>query len=109
VSERTRNGENLLDANGKIIMGDDPRYPGSGIQVPVGNVGGDIQRGDGDFLYGNAFLRGNVSHQRRLRLWFSAEWMPNFFTDLRVGYTNRNGGNTPEDFFFGSLELRVGY
>jgi hypothetical protein len=56
-----------------------------------------------------AFLRGNVSHQRRLRLWFSAEWMPNIFTDLRVGYTNRNGGNTPEDFFFGSLELRVGY
>jgi hypothetical protein len=105
----TRNGENLLDANGKIIMGEDPRYPGSGIQVPVGNVGGDIQRGDGDFLYGNAFLRGNVSHQRRLRLWFSAEWMPNIFTDLRVGYTNRNGGNTPEDFFFGSLELRVGY
>ena len=105
----TRNGENLLDTNGKIIMGEDPRYPGSGFQVPVGNVGGDIQRGDGDFLYGNAFLRGNVSHQRRLRLWFSAEWMPNIFTDLRIGYTNRNGGNTPEDFFFGSLELRVGY
>jgi hypothetical protein len=105
----TRNGENLLDTNGKIIMGEDPRYPGSGFQVPVGNVGGDIQRGDGDFLYGNAFLRGNVSHQRRLRLWFSAEWMPNIFTDLRIGYTNRNGGNSPEDFFFGSLELRVGY
>ncbi len=105
----TRHGENILDSTGRIVMGEDPRFPGEGYQVPVGNVGGDILRGDGDFLFGSAFLRGNVSHQRRIRVWFSAEWMPNIFTDLRVGYTNRNGGNTPEDFFFGSLELRVGY
>ena len=108
-ADYTRHGENLLDANGNLIMGEDPRYPGSGIQVPIGNVGGDILRGDGDFLYGNAFLRGNVSHQRRLRLWFSAEWANNFFTDLNIGYTNRNSGNTPTNFFFGALEIRVGY
>lgn len=105
----TRHGDNILDSTGRIVMGEDPRYPGEGYQVPIGNVGGDMLRGDGDFLFGNAFLRGNVSHQRRIRVWFSAEWMPNIFTDLRIGYTNRNGGNTPEDFFFGSLEVRVGY
>ena len=108
-ADYTRHGENLLDANGNLIMGEDPRYPGSGIQVPIGNVGGDILRGDGDFLYGNAFLRGNVSHQRRLRLWFSAEWANNIFTDLNIGYTNRNSGNNPTNFFFGALEIRVGY
>ena len=75
----------------------------------MGNVGGDILRAAGDDLYGNAFLRGNVSHQRRIRLWFSAEWWTNIFTDLRIGYTNRNGGNTPGSFLFGSLEIRVGY
>jgi hypothetical protein len=77
--------------------------------VPIGNVGGDILRGDGDALSGNAFLRGNVSHQRRARLWFSAEWANNIFTDLNIGYTNRNGGNSPTDFFFGALEIRIGY
>ncbi|MCX6140977.1 MAG: hypothetical protein NTX15_09145 [Candidatus Kapabacteria bacterium] len=105
----TRHGENFLDSTGKIILAEDPNYPGSGILVPVGNVGGDILRGDGDFISGNAFLRGNVSYQRRIRLWFSAEWFPNVFSDLRVGYTNRNGGNTPESFFFGSFEIRIGY
>lgn len=105
----TRHGENLLDSTGAIVLGEDPRFPGSGLLAPIGNVGGNIARGDGDFLSGNTFLRGNVSYQRRLRLWFSAEWLPNVFTDLRVGYTNRNGGNTPENFFFGALELRVGY
>ncbi len=105
----TRNGENLLDANGNILTAEDPYWPGSGAMVAIGNVGGDILRGDGDFIFGNRFLRGNVSYQRRARLWFSAEWMPNFFTDLRVGYTNRNGGNNPESFLFGSLEVRIGY
>ena len=103
----TRHGENILDSLGNILEGEHPQFPGA--NAPVGNVGGDILRGDGDDLYGNAFLRGNVSHQRRIRLWFSAEWWTNIFTDLRVGYTNRNGGNTPESFFFGSLEIRVGY
>jgi hypothetical protein len=105
----TRNGENLLDANGNILTAEDPYWPGSGAMVAIGNVGGDILRGDGDFIFGNRFLRGNLSHQRRARLWFSAEWMPNFFTDVRVGYTNRNGGNNPESFLFGSLEVRIGY
>ena len=105
----TRHGENLLDANGNILTAEDPDWPGSGALVAIGNVGGDILRGDGDFIVGNRFLRGNLSHQRRARLWFSAEWMPNFFTDVRVGYTNRNGGNNPESFLFGSLEIRIGY
>lgn len=105
----SRHGENFLDSTGNIQTAEDPNYPGSGILVPIGNVGGDILRGDGDGLAGNTFLRGNVSYQRRVRLWFSAEWMPNIFTDLRIGYTNRNGGNTPENFFFGSFEIRVGY
>jgi len=103
----TRHGENLLDSAGNILMGDNPRFPGA--QAPIGNVGGDILRGDGDDLVGNRFLRGNVSYQRRVQLWFSAEWWPNVFTDLRVGYTNRNGGNTPGDFLFTQLELRFGY
>ena len=105
----TRHGDNLLDASGQIIMGEDPRFPGSGIQVPVGNVGGDILRGDGDFLVGNRFLRGNVSHMRRLSAWFSSELWPNIITDVRVGYSNRNGGNTPGSFLFTSFEVRVGY
>ncbi len=108
-ADYTRHGENYLDANGKIIEAEDPNYPGSGIMVPVGNVGGNMLRGDGDALTGNAFLRGNVSHQRRIRLWFSAEWLPNIFSDVRIGYTNRNGGNAPEDFLFGSFEIRIGY
>ncbi len=105
----TRHGENFLDSTGNIQAAEDPNYPGSGILVAVGNVGGDMLRGDGDGLAGNTFLRGNLSYQRRVRLWFSAEWFPNVFTDLRVGYTNRNGGNMPENFFFGSFEIRVGY
>ncbi|MBK6759603.1 MAG: hypothetical protein IPG73_02665 [Ignavibacteria bacterium] len=105
----SRHGENFLDSTGNIQTAEDPNYPGAGILVAIGNVGGDILRGDGDGLAGNTFLRGNVSYQRRVRLWFSAEWMPNIFTDLRIGYTNRNGGNAPENFFFGSFEIRVGY
>lgn len=105
----TRHGENLLDASGQIVLGVDPRFPESGILVPVGNVGGDILRGDGDFIVGNRFLRGAVSHMRRVSAWFSSEVWPNIITDVRVGYTNRNGGNTPESFLFTSLEIRVGY
>lgn len=105
----TRHGENFLDSTGKIVVGEDPSYPGSGLLVPIGNVGGDVLRGDGDAITGNAFLRGNVSYQRRLRLWFSAEWWPTIFTDLRLGYAHRNGGNSPSSFFFGSFEVRVGY
>ncbi len=105
----TRHGENILDSNGAIAKGEDPRFPGSGIMVPVGNTGGDVLRGDGDFLYGNSFLRGNASHQRRVRLWFSAEWWSNVFSDVRIGYANRNGGNNPEEFFFASFEIRIGY
>jgi hypothetical protein len=103
----TRHGENHLDSTGNIITGDNPRFPGT--TVAIGNVGGDILRGDGDDLQGNRFLRGNVSHQRRVSVWFSAEWWTNIFTDLRIGYTNRTGGNVPDTFFFGSLELRIGY
>ena len=105
----TRHGDNQLDSNGNIIMGEDPRFPGSGAMQPIGNVGGDILRGDGDFLQGNKFLRGNMSYQRRLQLWFSAEWLTNIFTDVRIGYTDRTGGNSPERFMFGSFEIRVGY
>lgn len=105
----TRNGENILDANGNILVGEDPRYPGSNLPAPIGNVGGDILRGDGDFLVGNRFLRGNVSFTRRINAWLSGEAWNNVFFDVRAGYENRNGGNRPGEFFFGSLELRVGY
>jgi hypothetical protein len=105
----TRNGENILDAHGNILVGEDPRYPGSNLPAPIGNVGGDILRGDGDFLVGNRFLRGNVSFTRRINAWLSGEAWNNVFFDVRAGYENRNGGNRPGEFFFGSLELRVGY
>jgi hypothetical protein len=105
----TRHGENLLDSNGNIVMGEDPRFPGSGSMVAIGNVGGDILRGDADDLQGNRFLRGIVSYQQRVRLWFSAEWFPNVFTDVKLGYTNRNGGNSPATFWYGSIEARIGY
>lgn len=103
----TRHGENILDSSGQVLMGPNPHFPNA--MSPIGNVGGDMFRGDGDDLQGNRFLRGNISYQRRVRLWFSAEWWHNIFTDVRIGYTNRNGGNTPGNFFFGSLEVRVGY
>jgi hypothetical protein len=105
----TEHGENLLDSNGRIVMGEDPRFPGSGVLAPIGNVGGDVMRGDGDFLVGNSFLRGNVSTQRQVQLWLSAEWMPNVFTDVRVGYVHRSGGNVPVEHAFASFELRLGY
>lgn len=110
----TRHGENYLDANGNIITADYD-IGGQIIRYPVGNVGGDALRGDGDFLYpeairvGNRFLRGNVSYMRRVRLDFSAEPYPNIFTDLRLHYQNINGGNTPGERLWTTLELRVGY
>lgn len=103
----TRRGENILDSAGNILMGQHPTEP-TWI-VPIGNVGGDILRGDGDFIQGNRFLRGNLSTTRRVSLWFTAEWMPNVFTDLRAGYQNTSGGNAPGSFGFGSLELRLGF
>lgn len=103
----TRHGENILDSLGNVLVGPNPRFPGA--LSPIGNVGGDILRGDADDLVGNRFLRGNVSYQRRIQVWMSTEWLPNVFTDVRIGYTNRNGGNTPGDFLFGTLELRFGY
>lgn len=105
----TRHGENLRGADGGILMGEDPRYPGSGLMAPIGNVGGDLLRGDGDFLQGNRFLRGNVSHSRRIQAWFSGEVFTNVFTDLRLGYENRNGGYDAASFLFTSFEVRIGY
>ncbi|KXK34676.1 MAG: hypothetical protein UZ06_CHB003001140 [Chlorobi bacterium OLB6] len=103
----TRHGENILDSTGNIVMGPNPRFPGA--ISPIGNVGGDILRGDGDDLQGNRFLRGNISYQRRINVWFTAEWMPNIFTDVIAGYVNRNGGNTPEQFVSAALQVRLGY
>lgn len=103
----TRHGENILDAFGNILVGEDPRFPGA--PAFIGNVGGDVTRGESDFLVGNRFLRGNVSYQRRIDAVFSAEILRNVFTDVRIGYTNRNGGNRPGEFFFGSAEIRIGY
>jgi hypothetical protein len=108
-ADYTRWGENIVNADGTILMGEDPRFPGSGIIAPIGNVGADIARGDGDFLQGNRFLRGVVSTTRRLNVWFSSEVIRNVFTDVRLGYRNRSGGNDPGSSFFTTFEIRVGY
>lgn len=108
-ADYTRWGENIVNADGTILMGEDPRFPGSGIIAPIGNVGADIARGDGDFLQGNRFLRGVVSTTRRLNVWFSSEVVRNVFTDVRLGYRNRSGGNDPGSSFFTTFEIRVGY
>lgn len=108
-ADYTRWGENILDADGNIVMGEDPRYPGSGVMTPIGNVGGDVLRGDGDFLQGNRFLRGVMSTTRRISIWFSGEALRNVFTDVRIGYRNRSGGNDPGSSMFVTFELRVGY
>ncbi len=88
----TRHGENLLKPDGSIE-----------------NVGGDILRGEGDFLLASRFLKGNVSHSRHIRGIFSAEFFPNFFTDFAVNYESRNGGNTPLQQFWGTIQARIGY
>ncbi len=110
----TRHGENYLDSSGNIVeKGYD--IGGKILVYPVGNVGGDALRGDGDFLFpepyriGNRFLRGNVSYSRRVRFLFSAEVLANIFTDIRFAYQNRNGGNAPGENYWLTFELRVGY
>lgn len=103
----TRHGENILDAFGNILVGEHPQFPGA--PAFIGNVGGDVSRGESDFLIGNRFLRGNVSYQRRVDAVLSAEPFQNVFTDVRIGYTNRNGGNNPGSFLFGAAEIRIGY
>lgn len=114
VFDYGRHGENYLDSAGNIIT-KDYDIGGRVIAYPVGNVGGDALRGDADFLYpeafrlGNNFLRGNIGYARRVRLQFFAEALHNIFTDLRLNYQNRNGGNTPGEYFWATLEVRVGY
>lgn len=104
-------GENWLDSNGKIVTA---LYPGTQLQVPVGNVGGDAVRGDGDvlpepFAVGNRFLRGNVSHTRRVQAWVSLEPVVNVFFDLRADYMLRTGGNAPLERWWWWVQLRIGY
>lgn len=81
--------------------------------MPVGNVGADMTRGDGDFLpgrysVGNAFLRGNVSITRRLQVLLSTEVIKNVFLDARALYLNRTGGNMPLQEFWAWVELGLG-
>lgn len=109
----TRAGENYLDSRGNLLVLDTIAW-GVRTKVPVGNVGGDILRGDGDFLpppfdIGNRFLRGNVSTMRRIQLTCSTELYPNVFADVRAQYLNRSGGNAPTERFWFFFELRVGY
>ncbi|MCX7937161.1 MAG: hypothetical protein N2971_05575 [Chlorobi bacterium] len=104
-------GENWLDSTGQIVT---VLLPGTTIRVPVGNVGGDALRGDGDvlpepFAVGNRFLRGNVSHTRRIELWCSLEPWTNVFLDVRATYTRRTGGNAPVDRWWWWIQLRLGY
>lgn len=104
-------GENWLDSTGKIVTA---FLPGSTIPVPVGNVGGDAARGDGDvlpapFAVGNRFLRGNVSHTRLYQAWVSLEPAVNVFLDLRAEYMLRTGGNAPMERWWWWVQLRVGY
>ncbi|MBX7156282.1 MAG: hypothetical protein U0Y96_04150 [Candidatus Kapaibacterium sp.] len=107
----TRWGENILDSKGNIatVVLDSGK-----TIIPVGNVGGNMLRGDGDFLptpynVRNEFLRGNVSHTRRLTAWFSTQVYSNIFADVRAQYTNRNSGNNPMQQLWFSFEVRVGY
>jgi hypothetical protein len=113
-ADYTRWGENILDKNGTILTQTVIYQNGDTVLVPVGNVGGDMLRGDADFLpepfsVGNAFLRGNMSITRRVQMWFSAEVMTNVFVDTRARYQFRSGGNAPGEQWWFSVELRVGY
>lgn len=113
-ADYTRWGENLLDKNGDIATQTVIYLNGDTVRVPVGNVGGDMLRGDADFLpeplnVGNAFLRGNVSVTKRIQLWLSAEVFTNVFLDTRARYQYRLGGNSPGEQWWFSAELRVGY
>ncbi|MFM7775080.1 MAG: hypothetical protein ACKO9V_09660 [Candidatus Kapaibacterium sp.] len=113
-ADYTRWGENLLDRTGDILKQTYVTAMGDTVHVPVGNVGGDMLRGDADFLpepfsVGNAFLRGNISTTRRIRMWLSTEVMTNVFIDSRALYQHRSGGNSPGERWWFSVELRVGY
>ncbi len=113
-ADYTRWGENLLDSLGNIRTAAYVPFGGDTLLMPVGNVGGDMNRGDGDFLpgnlaVGNTFLRGNLSITRRLQVQLSTEVMRNVFIDARALYQNRSGGNTPGKEVWAWLELRVGY
>ncbi|MCX7930207.1 MAG: hypothetical protein N2663_05750 [Chlorobi bacterium] len=104
-------GENWLDSAGRILTA---LVPGTAVAVPVGNVGGDATRGDGDalpepFAVGNRFLRGNVSHTRHFQAWISLEPIVNVFVDIRAEYVLRTGGNMPLDRWWWWVQLRLGY
>jgi hypothetical protein len=110
-AEYLRWGENWLDSNGNIVTISLPGVEGA---IPVGNVGGDASRGDGDvlpapFAVGNRFLRGNVSHTRRLEAWVSLEPVVNVFVDVRAEYRHRTGGNHPLEQWWWWVQLRIGY
>jgi len=103
-ADYTRHGENLLGPDGKLLTEER-----NGTIIPIGNVGGDILRGDGDMLAPNRFLRGRRSIQRHLRLQLEAEWLPNVMSFLTLDYSNRTGGNNPLRQVWLLLELRLGY
>lgn len=110
-ADYTRWGENWLDSTGQIRT---VLLPRSTNAVRVGNVGGDAADGDGDvlpepFAVGNRFLRGNVSHTRRLQAWVSLEPIINVFFDIRAEYLLRTGGNSPMERWWWWVQLRVGY
>jgi hypothetical protein len=100
-ADYTRHGENLLGPDGNVLTDAWGR--------PIGNVGGDVLRGDGDVLAPNRFLRGNLSLMRRFQLRLAAEWIPNVLSFFNLGYLHRSGGNTPLRQLWGALEVRIGY
>lgn len=61
------------------------------------------------FAVGNRFLRGNVSHTRRLSAWMSLEPLVNVFIDVRAEYILRTGGNSPLTRWWWWVQLRLGY
>lgn len=110
-ADYVRWGENWLDSTGRIATA---VIPGTTIRIPVGNVGGDARNGEGDvlpepFAVGNRFLRGNVSHTRRLSAWMSLEPLVNVFIDVRAEYILRTGGNSPLTRWWWWVQLRLGY
>ncbi len=110
----TRWGENFLDSTGAIRTAPYVPTGGDTLWMPVGNVGADMTRGDGDFLpgqysVGNTFLRGNLSITRRLQVLLSTEVIKNVFLDARALYLHRTGGNNPLREFWAWVELRIGY
>lgn len=104
TADYTRHGENILGPDGKLLTENR-----NGVVLPIGNVGGDILRGDGDMLAPNRFLRGVRSFTRRLQLQLAAEWLPNLMGFFTLGYLHRSGGNTPTHQVWGVVEIRLGY